>query len=152
MSANRKTIALKALQGTQRPDRSVLPMPSNTNQRPSPVFDFTDVELQYYNSLVDHLEEYNLLHQVDSLGLSVLAKNVAIMKWCADNLKGPNDIVQTFENGTSNVSGMYTAYCKAQAAFTSLMSKWGLSPVDREKIAGMLLDNQEDDYETFKSQ
>jgi hypothetical protein len=48
----------------------VLPMPSNTNQRPSPVFDFTDVELQYYNSLVDHLEEYNLLHQVDSLGLS----------------------------------------------------------------------------------
>jgi len=45
---------------------------------------------------------------------------------------------------------MYTAYTKAQAAFQSLMSKWGLSPVDREKIAGMLLDNEPDEYESFK--
>jgi len=152
MSTNRKTIALKALQGTDRPDRKTLPVPSNTKTRPEPVFDFTKEELVYYNNLVDHLEEYNLLHKVDSLGLSVLAKNIAILKWCADNIKGVGDVVQTFDNGTSNISGMYTAYTKAEAAFRGLMSKWGLSPTDREKIAGMLLDTTEDDYETFKSQ
>ena len=151
MSANRKTIALKVLEGTDRPDRKSLPVQNNTSTRPDPVFDFTPEERVYYDNLVDHLEEYNLLHKVDSLGLSVLAKNIAILKWCADNIKGVNDVVQTFDNGTSNISGMYTAYTKAESAFRGLMSKWGLSPTDREKIAGMLLDTTEDDYETFKS-
>ena len=150
MSATRKTIALKALQGTDRPARRVLPVKQVGLKRPDPVFDFTAEERQLYEDLVDHLEQYNLLHKVDAVGLSLLAKNIAIMKWCADQLKGPNDVVQVFDNGTSNVSGMYTAYTKAQAAFQSLMSKWGLSPVDREKIAGMLLDNEEDEYENFK--
>lgn len=67
-------------------------------------------------------------------------------------MRSPDDVVQVFENGTSNVSGMYTAYTKAQAAFQGLMSKWGLSPVDREKIAGMLLDQEPDEYEAFKGQ
>ena len=91
-------------------------------------------------------------NQVDAVGLSLLAKNILIMKWCADQLRSPDDVVQVFENGTSNVSGMYTAYTKAQAAFQGLMSKWGLSPVDREKIAGMLLDQEPDEYEAFKGQ
>jgi len=152
MTATRKTIALKALQGTDRPDREVLPLKEYGLDRPEPVFNFTEEERRYYDNLVDHLDQYGLLHKVDALGLSVLAKNVAVMKWTADRLQGPDDIVQVFENGTSNVSGTYTAYCKAQAAFTGLMSKWGLSPTDREKIAGMLLDTTDDDYETFKAQ
>jgi P27 family predicted phage terminase small subunit len=150
MSATRKTIALKALQGTDRPSRRVLPVKQLGLNRPDPVFDLSAAERKLYDDLVEHLDHYGLLHKVDAVGLSLLAKNIAIMKWCADSLKGPGDVVQVFDNGTSNVSGMYTAYTKAQAAFQSLMSKWGLSPVDREKIAGMLLDNEEDEYENFK--
>ena len=150
MSATRKTIALKALQGTDRPGRRVLPVKQLGLSRPEPVFDFSDAERKLYDDLVEHLDHYGLLHKVDAVGLSLLAKNIAIMKWCADQLNGPGDVVQVFDNGTSNVSGMYTAYTKAQAAFQSLMAKWGLSPVDREKIAGMLLDQEDDEYESFK--
>jgi len=150
MSANRKTIALKALQGTDRQGRRPIPVKEVGVNRPDPIFTFTKEERKVFEDLVDHLEKYELLHRVDAVGLSLLAKNILIMKWCADQLKGPGDVVQVFDNGTSNVSGMYTAYTKAQAAFQSLMSKWGLSPVDREKIAGMLLDNEPDEYESFK--
>jgi phage terminase small subunit len=151
MSANRKTIALKALQGTDRPARRKIPVKATTGMGiPDPVFELSEQELRFYRDLVDHLDHYGLLHKVDSIGLSLLAKNVAIMKWCADQIKSAHDVVQVFENGTSNVSGMYTAYTKAQAAFQSLMSKWGLSPVDREKIAGMLLDQEPDEYDQFK--
>lgn len=151
MSSNRKTIALKTLQGSERPNRRVVPMKTELLEKPEPVFELSVEERKFYNDLVNHLDTYGLLHKVDSIGLSLLAKNIAIMKWCADNLKGPHDVVQVFENGTSNVSGMYTAFTKAQASFQSLMSKWGLSPVDREKIAGMLLDQEEDEYETYKN-
>ena len=150
MSNNRKTIAIKALQGTDRPSRRVVPMKSTLQEKPEPVFELSAEERKFYNDLVEHLDQYNLLHKVDAVGLSLLAKNIAIMKWCADSLRGPGDVVQVFENGTSNVSGMYTAFTKAQASFQSLMSKWGLSPVDREKIAGMLLDQGDDEYEHYK--
>jgi len=152
MSAQRKTITLKALQGTDRPERRVEPIKKPHTQAPEPVFDFTPEERKVYDALVSHLQEYELLHTIDSIGLSALTKNVVVMKWCADRLKDVDDVVQVFENGTSNISGTYTAYVKAHAAFTSLMSKWGLSPIDREKIAGMLLDNDEDDYDLIKKQ
>lgn len=152
MSANRKTIALKALQGTDREGRRAIPIKEVGIDRPEPVFEFTQKERKVFEDLVDHLDKFGLLHQVDAVGLSLLAKNILIMKWCADQLRSPDDVVQVFENGTSNVSGMYTAYTKAQAAFQGLMSKWGLSPVDREKIAGMLLDQEPDEYEAFKGQ
>lgn len=152
MTAQRKTIVLKALQGTDRPSRRVEPVRKVDAQAPEPIFDFSPEERKLYDALVTHLQDYDLLHTIDAIGLSTLTKNVVIMKWCADRLKDADDVIQVFENGTSNVSGTYTAYAKAQAAFTSLMSKWGLSPVDREKIAGMLLDNDEDDYDLIKKQ
>lgn len=151
MTAQRKTINLKALQGTDKPSRRIEPIKKNLAQVPEPVFDFTPKEREVYDALVSHLQEYELLHTIDAIGLSSLTKNVLIMKWCADQIKDVDDVVQVFDNGTSNVSGVYTAYQKAQAAFTSLMGKWGLSPTDREKIAGMLLDNSEDDYDVIKS-
>ena len=152
MTAQRKTIQLKKVQGTERPERQPLPMKRVGTIIPEPIFDFTPEERQVYNTLAMHLQEYDLLHTVDAVGLSTLTKNVVIMKWCADQLRGPDDVIQVFDNGTSNVSGMYSAYTKAQTSFTQLMSKWGLSPVDREKIAGMLLDNDEDDYDMIKNQ
>lgn len=152
MTAQRKTIPLKALQGTDRPARRVEPIRKPGTEAPEPVFDFTLEERKVYDALVTHLQDYDLLHTIDAIGLSALTKNVCILKWCADQLKDVGDVVQVFENGTSNVSGTYTAYTKAQSSFTSLMSKWGLSPVDREKIAGMLLDNDEDDYDLIKKQ
>lgn len=152
MTAQRKTIPLKALQGTDRPTRRPEPIKKPNTKPPEPVFDFTPNERQVYDALVAHLQEYELLHTIDAIGLSALTKNVCILKWCADRLRDVDDVVQVFENGTSNVSGTYTAYTKAHAAFTSLMSKWGLSPIDREKIAGMLLDNDEDDYDLIKKQ
>ena len=151
MTAQRKTIQLKKVQGTHRPERKPVPMKKVGQIIPEPIFDFTPEEREVYNTLASHLQDYELLHTVDAVGLSTLTKNVIIMKWCADQLRGPDDVVQHFENGTSNVSGIYTAYTKAQASFTQLMSKWGLSPVDREKIAGMLLDNDEDDYDLIKN-
>ena len=150
MTAQRKTINLKALQGTDKASRRIEPVKKVLAQIPEPVFDFTPAEREVYDALVAHLQEYELLHTIDSIGLSSLTKNIVIMKWCADQIRDVDDVVQVFENGTSNVSGVYTAYQKAQASFTSLMSKWGLSPTDREKIAGMLLDNTEDDYDMIK--
>jgi phage terminase small subunit len=152
MTAQRKTISLKALQGTERASRKVEPIRKPNAVIPQPVFDFTPEERKVYDALVAHLQEYELLHTIDAIGLSALTKNVVIMKWCADQLRNVDDVVQHFENGTSNVSGTYTAYTKAQTSFTSLMSKWGLSPIDREKIAGMLLDNEDDDYDLIKKQ
>jgi phage terminase small subunit len=152
MTAQRKTITLKKVQGTERPERQPVPLKKIGTVIPDPVFEFTPEERDVYNQLATHLQDYELLHTVDAVGLSTLTKNIMIMKWTADQLRGPDDVVQHFDNGTSNVSGIYTAYTKAQQSFTQLMSKWGLSPVDREKIAGMLLDNEEDDYDAIKNQ
>lgn len=152
MTANRKAAALKALQGTERPSREIKPLIKTLPERPRPVFTLSDAELEIYRHLIEHLAEYQLLHTVDSIGLSVMAKNIAIMRWCAEEIESIDDVIQVFENGTSNVSGLYTAYTKAQQSFTSMMSKWGLSPVDREKIAGMVLGHDEDDvYEKLKA-
>ena len=153
MTANRKAAALKALQGSERPSRELTPMLKKLPEKPRPVFTLSDAELEIYQNLIEHLSEYQLLHTVDSIGLSVMAKNIAIMRWCADELESIDDVIQVFENGTSNVSGLYTAYTKAQQSFQSMMSKWGLSPVDREKIAGMVIGHDEDDvYEKLKAQ
>lgn len=153
MTANRKAAALKALQGSDRPSRDLQPVLKKLPEKPRPVFTLSDAELQIYENLIEHLSEYQLLHTVDSIGLSAMAKNIAIMRWCAEELEGIDDVIQVFENGTSNVSGLYTAYTKALQSFQSMMGKWGLSPVDREKIAGMVIGHDQDDvYEKLKQQ
>ena len=93
-------------------------------------------ERAYFNAVVSFLDERGLLETVDSLLLSMLAKNVALWRDIAERITSADDLIQTFENGTTNVSAMQSAKDKAETAILKIAARLGLSPMDRAKLFG----------------
>jgi phage terminase small subunit len=102
----------------------------------APVCKLSHRERGYFNALVEFLDSRGLLETVDTLLLTMLAKNVSLWREISERIKGVDDLVQVFENGTSNVSGLQTAKDKSEAAILRLSAKLGLSPLDRAKLFG----------------
>lgn len=90
----------------------------------------------YFDAVVDYLDEKGLLETVDTLLLTMLAKTLSLWRQIVLQINTVDDLVQTFENGTSNVTGLQTAKDKAEATILKLSSKLGLSPQDRAKLFG----------------
>jgi phage terminase small subunit len=102
----------------------------------NPVCKLSHRERGYFNALVEFLDSRGLLETVDTLLLTMLAKNVSLWREISERIKGVDDLVQVYENGTSNVSGLQTAKDKSEAAILRLSAKLGLSPLDRAKLFG----------------
>jgi len=90
----------------------------------------------YFDAVVDFLDSKGLLETVDTLLLTMLAKTLSLWRQIVNEINGLDDLVQTFENGTSNVTGLQTAKDKAESTILKLSSKLGLSPQDRAKLFG----------------
>ena len=144
---NKKRLdALKALKiGENTPaDGKKLPLSEGGNSPEkktstgsvAPVCKLSHRERGYFNALVEFLDSRGLLETVDTLLLTMLAKNVSLWREIAERITGVDDLVQTFENGTSNVSGLQTAKDKSEASILRLSAKLGLSPLDRAKLFG----------------
>lgn len=101
-----------------------------------PIADLTPDARKYFDAIADFLDEKGLLEVVDVLVLTLLAKNLTLWIDLSNRITSVDDVVQTFENGTSNISGIQTAKDRIEGQVLKLSAKLGLSPMDRAKLFG----------------
>jgi P27 family predicted phage terminase small subunit len=95
-------------------------------------------EKAYFTAVVDFLNEAGLLEVVDSLLLTLLAKNYSVWKMMQDQLNNVSDYFVTHSNGTTSPSHFYNVSMAAENQILKLSTKLGLSPQDRSKMLGAL--------------
>jgi len=89
-----------------------------------------------FTMVQDYLDETGLLESVDVVTITMLAKNLSMFVMLSREIQTVDDIVQVYENGSSNVSGKMTALSKVQGEVSKLSAKLGLSPMDRARMMG----------------
>jgi P27 family predicted phage terminase small subunit len=118
------------------------PKPSNTTTSASktsdikPIFQLDKEGEELFHEVVQYLASNSLIESVDAITVTMLAKSLALYITIAREIHEYDDVVQVFQNGTSNVSGAFTALSKAQDQVLKLSAKLGLSPMDRSRILG----------------
>jgi P27 family predicted phage terminase small subunit len=103
-----------------------------------PATKLTRDEKAYFTAVVDFLNEAGLLEVVDSLLLTLLAKNYSVWKMMQDQLNNVSDYFVTHSNGTTSPSHFYNVATAAENQIMKLSTKLGLSPQDRSKMLGAL--------------
>jgi P27 family predicted phage terminase small subunit len=101
-----------------------------------PIFHLDDDGHRLFSIVVDYLDDRGLIESVDVITCTMLAKSLALYIAVARHVHGFGDVIQVYPNGTSNVSGAFTALSKAQDQVLKLSAKLGLSPMDRSRILG----------------
>jgi P27 family predicted phage terminase small subunit len=89
-----------------------------------------------FTMVLDYLNDTGLLESVDVVTVTMLAKNLSMFVMLSREIQTIDDIVQVYENGSSNVSGKMTALSKVQGEVSKLSAKLGLSPMDRARMLG----------------
>lgn len=133
--------ALSALEaGRQEAIRDQETNPQETHQirkgEIRPIADLTPAAREYFDAIADFLDAKGLLEVVDVLALTMLAKNLTLWIDISNQITGPEDVIQVFENGSSNISGLQTAKDRIEASVLKLCARLGLSPLDRAKLFG----------------
>jgi len=103
-----------------------------------PATKLTRDEKAYFTAVVDFLNEAGLLEVVDSLLLTLLAKNYSVWKMMQDQLNNVSDYFVTHSNGTTSPCHFYNVATAAENQIMKLSTKLGLSPQDRSKMLGAL--------------
>ena len=101
-----------------------------------PIFKLDSDGERMFSIVVDYLTERGLIETVDVITITMLAKSLALYIAVARQVHGHDDVIQIYPNGTSNVSGIFTALSKTQDQVLKLSAKLGLSPMDRSRILG----------------
>lgn len=101
-----------------------------------PIFTLDEEGEKLFYRVVQYLEKSDLIAEVDVITVTMLAKSLALYITCAREVHDYDDMVQVYQNGSSNVSGAFTALSKAQDQVLKLSAKLGLSPMDRTRIMG----------------
>ena len=101
-----------------------------------PIFQLDKEGEFLFYKVVNYLDESSLIEDVDVITVTMLAKSLALYITIAREIHTADDIIQTYQNGSSNVSGAFTALSKAQEQVLKLSAKLGLSPMDRSRILG----------------
>lgn len=89
-----------------------------------------------FTMVLDYLHDTGLLESVDVVTITMLAKNLSMFVMLSREIQTIDDIVQMYDNGSSNVSGKMTALSKVQGEVGKLSAKLGLSPMDRARMLG----------------
>ena len=101
-----------------------------------PIVSLDDEGQQMFTMVLDYLHKSGLLESVDVVTITMLAKNLSMFVLLSREIQTIDDIVQVYDNGTSNVSGNMTALAKVQGEVSKLSAKLGLSPMDRARMMG----------------
>lgn len=126
----------KSEQIEKKEDQEIEPSKQHGRGDIRPVIKLDAKGRAYFDAVVDFLDSKGLLETVDTLLLTMLAKTLSIWRQVVSQINTLDDLVQTFENGTSNVTGLQTAKDKAEGTIIKLSAKLGLSPQDRAKLFG----------------
>lgn len=101
-----------------------------------PIVTLDDEGEKMFKMVLNYLDDTGLLESVDVVTITMLAKNLSMFVMLSREIQTVDDIVQVYENGTSNVSGKMTALTKVQGEVQKLSAKLGLSPMDRARMMG----------------
>lgn len=101
-----------------------------------PIVSLDDEGERMFSMVLDYLSDTGLLESVDVVTITMLAKNLSMFVMLSREIQTIDDIVQVYENGSSNVSGKMTALSKVQGEVGKLSAKLGLSPMDRARMLG----------------
>ncbi len=101
-----------------------------------PIFKLDSDGERMFTIVVDYLTESGLIESVDVITITMLAKSLALYIAVARQVHGHEDVIQVYKNGSSNVSGLFSALSKTQDQVLKLSAKLGLSPMDRSRILG----------------
>lgn len=109
---------------------------SNSPNTLAPIVALDGEGEKMFSMVLNHLDSTGLLETVDVVTITMLAKNLSMFVMLSREIQTIDDIVQTYENGSSNVSGKMTALSKVQGEVFKLSAKLGLSPMDRARMLG----------------
>lgn len=109
---------------------------SNSPNTLAPIVALDGEGEKMFSMVLNHLDSTGLLEAVDVVTITMLAKNLSMFVMLSREIQTIDDIVQTYENGSSNVSGKMTALSKVQGEVFKLSAKLGLSPMDRARMLG----------------
>ena len=139
----KKNSALDALrkgasEGRKELKKSQSSKPQTTKPKVKPQIKLAAKEKQYFEAVALFLEGRGLLEMVDSLTLTMLAKNVSILLQLYSEMQSPEDYVQTNPNGITHASAYANLIKQTEDQILKLSTKLGLSPQDRAKMLGSL--------------
>lgn len=117
-------------------EKVVTKKPSSQLSDLKPIVTLDDDGQQMFKMVLNYLEDTGLLESVDVVTITMLAKNLSMFIMLSREIQTIDDIVQNYENGSSNVSGKMTALSKVQGEVSKLSAKLGLSPMDRARMMG----------------
>ena len=106
------------------------------NSMLAPIVSLDPEGQKMFTMVLDYLDATGLLESVDVVTITMLAKNLSMFVMLSREIQTIDDIVQVFENGSSNVTGKMTALTKVQGEVGKLSAKLGLSPMDRARMLG----------------
>jgi len=114
-------------------------------------------EQEYFEAVAVFLDSRGLLEMVDSLTLTMLAKNACVLRQLYEGMKSTEDYFQMNPNGVKHASAEANLIKQTEDQILKLSTKLGLSPQDRAKMLGSLAaaeavkdkKTQGDDLENF---
>jgi len=112
--------------------------PQTPKSKVKPQVKLAAKEKQYFDAVALFLEGRGLLEMVDSLTLTMLAKNVSILRQLYTGMETPEDYFQTNPNGVKHASAEAALIKQTEDQILKLSTKLGLSPQDRAKMLGSL--------------
>lgn len=108
-----------------------------------PALALSDYEKEIFDGIATHLENLRMLATVDSIMLTMLARNLFMYKMANQNLTTFEDYLQVHTNGAISPSAAANISKQAEDQILKISTKLGLSPADRAKILGALPKKEE---------
>lgn len=107
-----KSKELKAIQGTLRPDRDRIPQKHvlDFKELPEPQLELRERGIHLFDALCIHLNDAEVLWQVDAMMLSMYCKNWEFLQEASDSINKLDDLVQEFDNGVVQISPALTVF------------------------------------------
>ena len=137
--ANKSTLLQQMRQATSEAKtevEKVVHRDLTKNSELKPIVSLDEEGEKMFTMVLDYLHDTGLLESVDVVTITMLAKNLSMFVMLSREIQTIDDIVQVYENGSSNVSGKMTALSKVQGEVAKLSAKLGLSPMDRARMLG----------------
>lgn len=137
--ANKSTLLQSMRAATSEAKQEVQKVVNNDLTKNSPLKPIVSLDQEgekMFTMVLDYLTDTGLLESVDVVTITMLAKNLSMFVMLSREIQTIDDIVQVYENGSSNVSGKMTALSKVQGEVAKLSAKLGLSPMDRARMLG----------------
>lgn len=128
---------MKAIKGTGRADR-VKSAPSVVDEMPAKKTFVPTKGKKLYNELVEYLNEHEALAHVDSYLISIVAHSYQLFEKYAKHCNKLDGCIQTFANGTSNISPEYTVLKTERKFLMDSFSQLGIGQQSREKILAFI--------------